>query len=237
MLFSVDHIIPNLDARERFGAIREMVSHLVQVGIIRPGAEEAQVVDSAFRREKSMSTGTPGGFASPRARVPCVDDIVLVVGISTLGVEFDLEEGPLITFIAMFIIPANSQAHEGTMLELGMLFTRAFLRIQNHFVSPSAEETSKSRSAAEIYEIVKKASDSQIAADCLGSYQLFMEQGRDGADEAFVCYSLARRCCEVKNIEEAHSWMRKAIAVGGTWFHEQALNDPKLESIRRRFDS
>src|SRR5208282_5524858 len=88
ILFSAEHIIPNLKSKERFGAIREMIAHLIYIGRIRPQDEEA-VVDAINKRETSMSTGIGFGFAVPRGRVDCVKDIILAVGVSASGVEFD----------------------------------------------------------------------------------------------------------------------------------------------------
>src|SRR5713101_6756157 len=50
MLFSPDHIKPNLKANERFAAIRELVAHLVHVGRIRPEDKEV-VIEAAIKRE------------------------------------------------------------------------------------------------------------------------------------------------------------------------------------------
>jgi mannitol/fructose-specific phosphotransferase system IIA component (Ntr-type) len=114
ILFSSEHIIPNLKSKERFGAIREMVTHLIYIGRIRPQDEEA-VVDAINKRETSMSTGIGFSFAVPRGRVDCVKDIILAVGVSASGIEFDALDKQPVYVSFMSIVPANSPSHEAEL--------------------------------------------------------------------------------------------------------------------------
>jgi mannitol/fructose-specific phosphotransferase system IIA component (Ntr-type)/CheY-like chemotaxis protein len=112
--FSAEHIISNLKARERFAAIRELVAHLTNIGQIRPQDEQV-VLDAIFKRESSMSTGIGFGIAIPRGRVDCVKDIILAVGVSSSGVEFNtLDEQPVYVSV-LSVSPANSQSHEAML--------------------------------------------------------------------------------------------------------------------------
>ena len=114
ILFSAEHIIPNLKAKERFAAIREMVAHLISLGQIKP-QDEKVVLDAIIKRENSMSTGLGFGIAIPRGRVDCVKDIILTVGVSSSGVEFDaLDEQPVYVSV-LSISPANNQSHEAML--------------------------------------------------------------------------------------------------------------------------
>lgn len=114
IFFSAEHIIPSLKAKERFAAIREMVAHLIYIGRIRP-QDEKVVLDAIIKRENSMSTGIGFGIAIPRGRVDCVKDIILAVGVSASGIEFDaLDKQPVyVSFMA--IVPANSPSHEAEL--------------------------------------------------------------------------------------------------------------------------
>jgi mannitol/fructose-specific phosphotransferase system IIA component (Ntr-type) len=122
ILFSAEHIIPNLKANERFAAIREMVTHLINAGRIKPQDEEA-VVDAINKREKEMSTGWGFGVASPRGRVDCVKDIVLAIGVSDSGVEFDALDRQPVNLIVMYIIPANGSYRELLRCEASFMKT------------------------------------------------------------------------------------------------------------------
>ncbi len=141
ILFSAEHIIPNLKANEHFAVIREMVAHLIHIGRIRPQDEDV-VMDAITKREKSMSTGWGFGFASPRARVGCVKDILLAVGVSASGVEFDALDNEPVNFIAMFIVPANSQLHEAELQRFGVELVKIHRKngFKQLFHSNSAEE-------------------------------------------------------------------------------------------------
>jgi nitrogen PTS system EIIA component len=118
VFFSAEHIVSNLKARKRFAVIREIVTHLIKIGRIRPQDEE-EVVGAIIKREKRMSTGFGFGYASPRGRVNCVKDITLAIGVSATGVEFDALDNQPVNIFALFVAPANSPPHEEELLRFG----------------------------------------------------------------------------------------------------------------------
>lgn len=158
ILFSAEHIIPNLKSKERFAAIREMVAHLINVGRIRPQDEEV-VVGAINAREKSMSTGIGFGLATPRGRVDCVKDIVLAVGASNSGVEFDALDNQPVNVIAMFICPANSQSHEVELQRFGAGFLKTLHK------TTVREQLLHSNSAEEMWSILMPVYDDALQAE------------------------------------------------------------------------
>ena len=156
ILFSPEHIIPSLKAKERFAVIREMIAHLVHIGQIRRD-DENTVVEAVIKREKEWSTGYGLGYATPRGRVDCVRDIVLVIGYSASGVEFDALDGQPVNLFAMFIIPAHgqshnvdySQPHELELSRFGREFYKTFY--ETHVLS----RLCRSNSADEMWSILK----------------------------------------------------------------------------------
>ena len=65
-LLTVEQIIPQMNATERWGAIVELVDLLVKVGKVKP--EDHEVVLSALKqREETMSTGIGFSIAIPHA--------------------------------------------------------------------------------------------------------------------------------------------------------------------------
>jgi mannitol/fructose-specific phosphotransferase system IIA component (Ntr-type) len=153
VLFSAEHIIPKLKAKERFAVIREMTAHLIHIGQIRPQDEEV-VVASLIKREKLMSTGYGFGCASPRGRVNCVKDIILAIGFSASGVEFDALDNQPVNLFAMLIAPAESQEHEAELQRFGTeiittLCKKTSIRVQLF----------RSSSAADIWSILKPIYD------------------------------------------------------------------------------
>src|SRR5258707_14235944 len=111
MILSQDYIIPELRARERFDAIRELVSRLVQTGLIQIEDQDA-VVGGFIQRENIMSTGGGFGLATPVARSNAVTDVVMAFGRSSSGIEWHSLDSQPATFILMFINPPFSSAYE-----------------------------------------------------------------------------------------------------------------------------
>lgn len=148
VLFSAEHIIPNLKARERFAAIREIVAHLISIGRIRQ-QDEKVVLDSIFKRENSMSTGLGFGIAIPRGRVDCARDIILAVGVSSSGIEFDaLDEQPVYVSV-LSVSPANSQSHEAMLQKITEWLGR-FLQLKDGVV-----RLRSCKSAEQMWSILK----------------------------------------------------------------------------------
>src|SRR4051812_32188791 len=102
MLFTQEHIIPELKAQERFAAIRELLGQLVQAGQVR--AEDQDCLITAFtKREKSMSTGHAFGIASPVASSDTGVDTVMAFGRSHSGIDWDSLDNAPAHFILMFV--------------------------------------------------------------------------------------------------------------------------------------
>jgi mannitol/fructose-specific phosphotransferase system IIA component (Ntr-type)/CheY-like chemotaxis protein len=158
ILFSAEHIIPNLKAHERFVVIREMVTHLISIGQIRAQDEEV-VVNALITREKKMSTGFGFGCASPRARVDCVKDIVFAVGVYASGVEFQALDNQPVNIFALFIAPANSQSHEAELLRFGAEIAKTLSK------TAVRRQLLHSNSAAEMWSILKPVYDDALQAE------------------------------------------------------------------------
>jgi fructose PTS system EIIBC or EIIC component len=111
MLFSAEHILLDIQARERFAAIREMVTHLIRVRLFNP-ADEEKLVAAFIRREKDMSTGFGFGVAGPVARVRGISEVVMAFGRSAPGIDFGSLDNQPVHLVLMCIVPAGSTPHE-----------------------------------------------------------------------------------------------------------------------------
>lgn len=114
-LLSVDQIIPEMQATERWSAIVELVDLLVNLGKIKPG--DRDVVLAALRaREETMSTGIGFGIAIPHASSDLVGEVVAAFGRSHTGIEFDSLDNLPVKFIVLFIVPKDQfQTHLRTL--------------------------------------------------------------------------------------------------------------------------
>jgi mannitol/fructose-specific phosphotransferase system IIA component (Ntr-type) len=114
-LLSVDQILPEMKATERWSAIVELVDLLVERGQIR--ATDRDVVLAALRqREETMSTGIGFGIAIPHASSDRVDHVVAAFGRSSSGIEFDSLDNAPVRFIVLFVVPKDQfQTHLRTL--------------------------------------------------------------------------------------------------------------------------
>jgi mannitol/fructose-specific phosphotransferase system IIA component (Ntr-type) len=114
-LLSVDQIIPEMKAAERWSAIVELVDLLVDRGQIK--VPDREVVLAALRqREETMSTGIGFGIAIPHASSDRVGQVVAAFGRSTQGIEFDSLDNAPVRFIVLFVVPKDQfQTHLRTL--------------------------------------------------------------------------------------------------------------------------
>ena len=154
MVFSADYIVPELKARERFAAIREMVTHLVHCGLIRR-EDQKDLVTAFVRREKSISTGLAFGLATPCARFERISDVVMAFGRSVSGIEFASLDSQPAHLILMFIIPAGSSAHEREYMDIKFPFMDRWIK-QEGLRGRLLRSLLRSNTAEEIFSLLKK---------------------------------------------------------------------------------
>ena len=114
-LLSVDRIVPEMQASERWSAIVELVELLVVRGKIKP--DDRELVLAALRqREETMSTGIGFGIAIPHASSDRVSEVVAAFGRSLKGIEFDSLDNAPVKFIVLFVVPKDQfQTHLRTL--------------------------------------------------------------------------------------------------------------------------
>lgn len=114
-LLTVNQIIPEMKATERWSAIVELIDLLVGLGKINQG--DRDTVLSALRaREETMSTGIGFGIAIPHASSDRVNEVVAAFGRSSAGIEFDSLDNAPVKFIVLFVVPKDQfQTHLRTL--------------------------------------------------------------------------------------------------------------------------
>ena len=111
-LLSVDQIIPEMKATERWAAIVELIDLLVQKNRVR-ASDRDSILAALRQREETMSTGIGFGIAIPHASSNCVSEVVAAFGRSSTGIEFDsLDNSPVrfivyLLFDCLFILCAS----------------------------------------------------------------------------------------------------------------------------------
>ncbi|MCL2640189.1 MAG: PTS sugar transporter subunit IIA [Phycisphaerales bacterium] len=125
-------IVPELQATDRDGVIRELVAALAEAKAL-PASEIDAVAKAIISREKNGSTGFGKGVAVPHAKHPALKKSVGAVGRSTVGVNFAaLDQAPVYT-IFLLLSPTNNadvhlQAMENIFRNLQQDTFRRFLR-------------------------------------------------------------------------------------------------------------
>jgi mannitol/fructose-specific phosphotransferase system IIA component (Ntr-type) len=114
-LLSVNQIIPDLQARERWPAILELVESLVSSGLVEPGDKDG-ILRALELREQTMSTGIGFGIAIPHASSDRINRVVAAFGRSKHGIEFGSLDNVPVQFIVMFVVPKDQfQIHLRTL--------------------------------------------------------------------------------------------------------------------------
>jgi fructose-specific phosphotransferase system IIA component len=138
-LLSVDRIVPEMQANERWSAIVELVELLVARGKVN--AEDKDVVLAALRqREETMSTGIGFGIAIPHASSERVKEVVAAFGRSPRGIEFDSLDNAPVKYIVLFVVPKDQfQTHLRTLAAIAKFLNDRAVR-ERLGSAPTAEE-------------------------------------------------------------------------------------------------
>jgi len=100
-------IVPELQATDRNGVIRELVQSLADHGAIPPEHVEA-IQRAAISREKQGSTGFGKGVAVPHVKHEGVTKMTATIGRSSRGVDFAaLDRAPVYT-VVILLSPAEA---------------------------------------------------------------------------------------------------------------------------------
>jgi mannitol/fructose-specific phosphotransferase system IIA component (Ntr-type) len=96
--------VVDLRAENRWEAIDELIAHLVGIGKIKTEDRDA-IAASVKKRESSMTTGIGFGIGLPHASSDLVSDLIVVMGRSEKGIQFDALDGKPVKRVALFLVP------------------------------------------------------------------------------------------------------------------------------------
>ncbi|HVT88866.1 MAG TPA: PTS sugar transporter subunit IIA [Tepidisphaeraceae bacterium] len=99
-------IVPQLQAADRDGVIRELVQSLAKAGAMsEEGVEE--IVAALIKREQKGSTGFGKGVAVPHTQHPKVSRMVGTIGRSATGIDFAALDHQPVYSIVLLLSPDN----------------------------------------------------------------------------------------------------------------------------------
>jgi PTS system fructose-specific IIA component/PTS system nitrogen regulatory IIA component len=110
-----DAVIPDLQATDRNGAIREMVEAIAHsIGLDEQTA--ATVAKAVIQRESQGSTGFGKGVAVPHVKHASIKSIVATIGRSSAGIDFSaLDRAPVYIVVLLLSPPDNPDQHLASM--------------------------------------------------------------------------------------------------------------------------
>ncbi|MFH1419077.1 MAG: PTS sugar transporter subunit IIA [Planctomycetota bacterium] len=143
-------IVPDLEAKDRNGAIRELVASLASSDALTPEDAEA-IARAVIQRENQGSTGFGKGVAVPHVKHAKVPRIMTAIGRSPGGLDFAaLDRAPVYTIVLLLSPPDNPDGHlqamENIFRHLQRDNFRRFLR--------------QSETAEAIMELIEEADES-----------------------------------------------------------------------------
>src|SRR5690349_6381307 len=116
-----EQIITELTASNRWEAIDELISKLVECGKVTPETRE-QIAAVVKKRETSMSTGIGFGIGIPHASTDLIYEVVGAFGRSTKGVNFDALDNQPVHLVMLFLVPQGQfQKHLHTLANIAKL--------------------------------------------------------------------------------------------------------------------
>jgi len=123
-ILSTRQIVPELAATNRWEAIDELISCLVEAGKVLPENREA-ITMVVKKRETSMSTGIGFGIGIPHASTELITEVVAAFGRSKAGVNFDALDNQPVHLVTLFLVPAGQfQKHLHTLAGIAKVLRR-----------------------------------------------------------------------------------------------------------------
>ena len=104
-------IIPELEAADRDGVIKELVKMLDKAGRLGKGNAD-KIIRAVIKRENEASTGMGKGIAVPHVKHKAVKNIVAAIGQSSRGVDFSaLDKQPVYSVILLISPEGDPEKH------------------------------------------------------------------------------------------------------------------------------
>jgi len=141
-----------LEAGTKHEALSEMISLLVESGVVQDGRELDGLI---HEREALMSTGIGLGIAVPHARLQDVGSSIIALGTSPEGLgDYESIDGSVVHIVAMIVTGTQRQRE---YIELLSSLARLFKE------EPARERVLTARNAKELWEILKHEKSGLLA--------------------------------------------------------------------------
>ena len=145
-ILSLENILPDLKAANRWEAIDELIENLVATRKIKTENKEA-IIAVVKKRESSMSTGIGFGIGIPHASTDLITEVVGVLGRSVKGIDFDALDNQPVTLVMLFLVPQGQfQKHLHTLANIAKLL----------HIKEFRQELEQAPNAEAMFQVIKK---------------------------------------------------------------------------------
>ena len=147
-ILSLETIVPDLPATNRWEAIDQLIQNLVATNKIRPESRDA-IIAVVKKRESSMSTGIGFGIGIPHASTDLIQEVVGSLGRQMKGIDFDALDNQPVNLVMLFLVPQGQfQKHLHTLANIAKLL----------HIKEFRQELEQAPDAAAMFDIIKKYS-------------------------------------------------------------------------------
>jgi mannitol/fructose-specific phosphotransferase system IIA component (Ntr-type) len=140
------NVVLTLRGRSKKNILSCLLDHLILKKKIAK-IYKKEILKILLQREEMGSTAIGGGIALPHARLECVKDIVVCVGVSSEGIDFDSLDGEPVYIVVLLL---SNQKEAG--LHLKMLAYLARILRDKYFV----QQIREAKCGGEIISLLKK---------------------------------------------------------------------------------
>lgn len=150
-LIHAPSIVPELEATDRNGVIRELIQSLADHGAVKREHVET-IARATIARENQGSTGFGKGVAVPHVKDQRIEKMTATIGRSSHGVDFAaLDRAPVYTVVMLLSPAAAPEEHLAAMERIFRYLQRENFR---RFLRQAETHDA-------IVELIKEADDSQ----------------------------------------------------------------------------
>ena len=147
-ILSLETIVPDLQATNRWEAIDQLIQNLVTTNKISAASRDA-IVAVVKKRESSMSTGIGFGIGIPHASTDLIQEVVGSLGRQMKGIDFDALDNQPVNLVMLFLVPQGQfQKHLHTLANIAKLL----------HIKEFRQELEQAPDAAAMFAIIKKFS-------------------------------------------------------------------------------
>jgi Kef-type K+ transport system membrane component KefB/mannitol/fructose-specific phosphotransferase system IIA component len=142
-LFSREGLIPELEARDRFGAIDELVHRACELD---PTLSVDDLSRQVRNREETMGTGIGEGIAVPHARLESLGHPRVLLGVSRQGIEWNAIDDQPAQLVFLILTPMDDA---DSQLEILAALAQRASRLESR-------ELARCESAAEMWPVLQR---------------------------------------------------------------------------------